>query len=81
MAFKLSKDQLTRRDALAADLRKKAIMLNVAVAAFNRGMEPLSQAVLEAQDDYNETLETARMLASEISEALRWTPSAGQESG
>jgi hypothetical protein len=71
MVFKLRKDQLARRDALAADLRSKANALNVAISAFNEQVEPLSQAVAEAQVNYNESMEAARILASQISEAAR----------
>ena len=71
MTFKLSKEQLARRVALAAELRTKAAALNIAIAAFNRGVEPLSQAVAEARDGYNATLATARALADSIAEAAR----------
>jgi hypothetical protein len=71
MAFKLSKEQLARRHALAADLRDKALTLNIAIAAFNRGVEPLVEAVAKAQDDYNELLEIARNLAERIAENAR----------
>ena len=71
VAFKISKQQLVERDALAADLRKKAEALNSAIVAFNQAIEPLSQAVHEAMDDYNEILEKARALASSITEAAQ----------
>jgi hypothetical protein len=66
MTFKVSKEQLTKRDALAAELRQKAETLNIAIAEFNKGIEPLAQAVAEAQDAYNETLEAARSLADGV---------------
>jgi cell division septum initiation protein DivIVA len=69
MAFKLSKQQLAERDALAADIREKTKALNAAIAAFNQAIEPLSRAVVEAQDDYNAILEKARALASGVTEA------------
>jgi hypothetical protein len=68
MAFKLSKEQLTERDALTASLREKAEALNVAIAAFDQVIEPLSKAVREALDGYNGILERARTLASSIAE-------------
>jgi hypothetical protein len=68
MAFKLSKAQLAERDALAADLRKKADALNIAIVAFNQAIEPASQAVGEALEGYNGILEKARTLASSITE-------------
>jgi cell division septum initiation protein DivIVA len=68
MAFKLRKDQLAERDALAADLRKKAEALNMAIVAFNQAIEPVSQAVSEALADYNGILEKARALAGSITE-------------
>ena len=71
MAFKLSREQLAARDALATVLRGKAEVLNIAIAAFNRGVEPLSRAVGEALNDYNGILETARTLASSISETAQ----------
>ena len=71
MPFKLSKEQLAKRHALADRLREKARALNIAVAAFNRGVEPLAQAVAEVQDDYNEALEEARTLANSIAEAAQ----------
>ena len=71
MAFKLSRDQLAARDALATVLRGKAETLNIAIAAFNRGVEPLSRAVGEALNDYNGILETARTLAGSISETAQ----------
>ena len=69
VAFKLSKQQLAERDALAADIREKTKALNAAIAAFNQAIEPLSRAVVEAQDDYNAILEKARALASGVTEA------------
>ena len=71
VAFKISKQQLVERDALAADLRKNAEALNSAIVAFNRAIEPLSQAVHEALEDHNEILEKARALASSITEAAQ----------
>ena len=71
MAFKVTKEQLARRDVLAADLRAKAIALNAAIAAFNREVGPLARAVAETQANYNETVEQARTLASQISEAAQ----------
>ena len=66
MAFKVTREQLARRDVLAADLRAKATALNTAIASFNREIEPLARAVAEAQANYNETVERARTLASQI---------------
>jgi chromosome segregation ATPase len=66
MAFKTSRDQLARRDALAAELRSRAYALNIAIADFNRQLEPLARAVAEAQTHYNDAMESARTLASEI---------------
>jgi hypothetical protein len=67
MAFKTTKDQLVRRDALAVELRSRANALNTAIADFNRQLEPIARAVAEAQTYYNEAMESARTLASEIS--------------
>jgi cell division septum initiation protein DivIVA len=69
--FKISKQQLAERDALAADLRKKAEALNGAISAFNRAIEPVSQAVHQALEDYNEILEKARTLASSVTETAQ----------
>ena len=71
VAFRLSKQQLAERDALAADIREKTKVLNAAIAAFNQAIEPLSRTVIEAQDDYNAILEKARALASGVTEAAR----------
>ena len=71
MTFKVSREQLTKRDALAAELRRKAETLNIAIAEFNKGIEPLVQAVAEAQADYNETLEAARTLTGNVAEAAQ----------
>jgi uncharacterized coiled-coil DUF342 family protein len=79
LAFKLSKQQLTERNALAADLRKKAEALNIAIVAFNRAIGPLSEAVGKAQEDYNEILEKARTLAGSITEAAQETFEAKSE--
>ena len=68
MTFKLSKDQAAERIALAAELRTRAATLNVAIDAFNRGIEPLCRAVAEAQGGYNETLERAKALAAGVAE-------------
>ncbi len=68
MAFKLSKQQLAARDALAVDLRKKAKVLNSTIVTYNQAIEPLSEAIGKARDDYNELLEQARTLASSITE-------------
>jgi hypothetical protein len=67
LAFKTTKDQLARRDALAAELRRRARALNAAIVDFNRQVEPLARAVAEAKTHYNEAMESARSLASEIS--------------
>ena len=66
MAFKLSKQQVTERDTLAAELRKQGAALNVAIAAFNQAIEPFSRAVGEAVEAYNAALERARTLADGI---------------
>ena len=50
MAFKLSKQQLAVRDALASSLREKAAALNVAIVEFNRAIVPISWPVAEALD-------------------------------
>jgi chromosome segregation ATPase len=71
MSFKLSKEQAAEREALAALLRKRAAALNIAIAAFNRGVEPFAEAVAEAQNEYNEILETARTLAGNIAEVAQ----------
>ena len=71
VAFRLNKQQLAARDALAADIREKTKALNAAIVAFNQAIEPLSRAVVEAQDDYNAILEKARALASGFTEAAR----------
>jgi hypothetical protein len=56
---------------LATVLRGKAEKLNIAIAAFNRGVEPLSRAVGEVLNDYNGILEKARILAGSVSEAAQ----------
>jgi chromosome segregation ATPase len=71
MPFKVTKEQLARRDLLATDFRAKAAALNAAIAAFNREVGPLARAVAEAQAKYNETVEQARTLASQISEVAQ----------
>jgi hypothetical protein len=71
MTFKISKQQLAERDALAADLRKKAEALNIAIVAFNQTIQPVSQAVRDALEDYNGILEKARVLADSITEAAQ----------
>jgi hypothetical protein len=71
MAFKLSREQLAARNALATVLRGKAETLNITIAAFNRAVEPLSRAVGEALNDYNGILETARTLSGSISETAQ----------
>jgi hypothetical protein len=73
VAFKLSKQQLAERDALAADLRKKVEALNIAIVAFNQAIAPISAAVGRAQDDYNSILEKARTLAGSITKAAQGT--------
>jgi hypothetical protein len=71
MAFKLSKAQLTERDALAAELRKQGAALNIAIVAFNQAMQPPSQAVGESLDAYNAILERAHTLADGIVETAQ----------
>jgi hypothetical protein len=71
MTFKLSKDQSSERVALAAALRAKAAALNLVIGAFNRGIEPLCQAVAEAQAEYNATLDVARALAAGVAETAQ----------
>jgi len=67
MAFRTTKDQLARRDALAAELRRRARLLNAAIAEFNRQLDPIVHAITEAQANYNEAMESARTLTGEIS--------------
>jgi hypothetical protein len=71
MSFKLSKEQSAEREALAALLRKRAAALNIAIAAFNRGVEPFAKAIAEAQSEYNDVLAAARTLASNIAEVAQ----------
>jgi multidrug efflux pump subunit AcrA (membrane-fusion protein) len=67
MAFKTTKAQLARQKALAAELRSRARALNIAIVEFNRQLQPVARTVAEALTDYNDTVERARTLASEIS--------------
>ena len=46
MAFRLSREQLTERDALPPELRRTAQALNSAINAFNQAVPPLAQAVV-----------------------------------
>jgi hypothetical protein len=71
MAFKIGKQQLAERDTLAADLRKKAEALNIAIVAFNQATGPLSQAVGDALEDYNGVLEKARPLVAVVTETAQ----------
>jgi hypothetical protein len=71
MPFKVSKKLLTARDNIAAQLRKKATALNLAIATFNREVKPLAEAVADAQADYNALVELARNLTSEIADAAQ----------
>ena len=71
MPSRVTKEQLARRDILAANLRVRATALNATIAAFNREVAPLARAVVEAQFDYNETMEQTRTLANQISEAAQ----------
>ena len=59
------------RAALAAELRTKGAALNIAIVAFNQGIEPLSRAVGQALDAYNGMLDRARILAGGIVEAAQ----------
>jgi hypothetical protein len=68
MAFKATKEQLAKRDTLAAELRNRASALNIAIGNFNRKLGPLTEAVAEAQAHYNEAMENARTLANEVSD-------------
>jgi hypothetical protein len=70
-AFRLSKQQLAERDALATALRERAAALNAAITAFNQAIEPLSRPVVEALEDYNAVLKKARGLASGIAGSAR----------
>jgi hypothetical protein len=69
LAFKLSRQQLAERDAVAADLRKKAIALNTAIATFNQAFEAFTQPVVEALENYNAILEKGRILAGSVTAA------------
>ena len=71
MTFKASRGQLAQRDTLAHELRRKAKILNTAIAAFNRDVEQLSRALAEARADYNQTLEMARALTGNVAEAAQ----------
>jgi hypothetical protein len=71
VAFKVSKEQLAKCDALATELRAKAEALNIVIAEFNRKIQPLAQAVAEAQADYNQTLEMAHTLTSKVAEVAQ----------
>ena len=62
---------MAEHDTLAADLCKKAEALNIAIAAFNQAIGPLSQAVGDALADYNGILERAPTLADIITEAAQ----------
>ena len=70
-AFTISKEQLTERAALAVALRAKGAALNAAILLFNQAIEPLSQAVRDALEDYNGILERARILTSGIVETAQ----------
>jgi hypothetical protein len=62
LAFKLTRQQLAERDALAADLRNKETALNTAIA-------PFTHPVVEALENYNAILEKVRTLAGSLTTA------------
>jgi hypothetical protein len=70
-AFTLSKEQLTERAAFAAALRSKGAALNTAILLFNQAIEPLSQAVRDALEDYNGILESAHTLTGRVVETAQ----------
>jgi hypothetical protein len=71
MAFRISNEQATRRDVLAAALRERATELNRAIAAFNRGVEPLTQSLNETLNGYNMALQIARSFTNGIADAAQ----------
>ena len=71
MSFKLSKEQAAERDALAALLRKRAAAVNIAIAAFNRGVEPFLRRSLKRKTNTTRFWRTARTLASNIAEVAQ----------
>jgi hypothetical protein len=69
--IKVSRDQVTERDGLVADLRAKGDQLANAIKQFNTVAAPLIAAVEDALDGYNERLEASREFISNIAETMR----------
>jgi hypothetical protein len=71
MPFKLTKDQITERAALAADLRRQGDALAAAIVAFNTAFGPVAELLTGAAAAYNQSLGSARNFAYAIAEEAR----------
>jgi hypothetical protein len=69
--LKLRKAQIAERDKMVADLRTNGETLAAAITALNEGMAPLCQAVEEAMNVYNESLDVVREFVGEIASDAR----------
>jgi hypothetical protein len=71
MAFKLGKQQVAERNRLADELRQQGKTLNAAIVAYNAAVGPLSKALDEAVEEYNDILERARTLTGTVVDAAQ----------
>jgi predicted nucleic acid-binding Zn-ribbon protein len=66
MAFKLSKDELKKRDDLVEELRALESGVETTINAFNEALADAKDAVEEAVTAYNDKLADAREFTQEI---------------
>jgi hypothetical protein len=66
MAFKLSKDELKRRDDYVKDLNYKWLAVQEAIEQYNERTAALQADVDKAVEEYNETLNEARGFVEDI---------------
>lgn len=65
-AFKLSKDQIKRRDEIMDDLQEKSEALESAVEKYNEALDEIRGDVEVALEAYNESLADAQEFVEEI---------------
>src|ERR1700733_1495655 len=71
MAFKLTKAQCKKRDALVTDLHEKGDAFAAAIIAFNEALDAVAKPLTDAAAAYNQGLESARNFASAIAQEAR----------
>jgi hypothetical protein len=71
MAFKLTASQVKQLEKLTTAVSEAATAFNTVIGSYNDTLPTMVQALTEAQEAYNETLEAARVFLDDVKETIQ----------